>query len=1266
MKMNNQKIVAFLNLIIIKISAKSNYVSYDGYKVLELFPKSAEDVKLIYSLRRDSKYYGIEFWKIDKFVGSAARVMVPPSQEIEFIDDLKKNRIKFKTFIEDLGETFNYEKDQIRYYALNDVTSMGFKRYYRYREINKYLEHLGKTYPNKVIVENVGKSSEGRDIKSVTILPKTNSSNTRNTIFIDAAIHAREWITPATALYGIQQLVEGKHQGKYENMLDEVKWVFMPLVNPDGYEYSHQKDRMWRKTRRKAGMCVGVDGNRNYDFQWGATGASKNSCAQTYRGDEPFSEPETRAVRDVLDKLGDSCKMYLSLHSYGKYLLYPYGHTSKLPENWREQDDVARAGADAIRQFSGAKYKIGSSRNVLYAASGLSQDYAYEVKKIPISITMELPGGGRQGFDPPPTSIEKNVKETWEGIKSMAIRIVEKYSKNFKSNMKTKQILILLTVELLSLSLLTSAASIKSNIIGKTTYEGYKIYEVTPQTDSEVEALSKLDKNADNYGLDFFRHDKIPGHPAEVMVEPKSQSAFENFLQQNDIEFKVLVQNLQRTLEEQEIENNRPSFRRTITKRSGTLDLTRYYKYEEIIEYITNLEKQYPKNVQVFSGGKSYEDRDVPVVVVTNGDGNMQKETIVVDAGIHAREWIAPAEALYMLSQLVENATAHEDILKTLNWVIIPVVNPDGYAYTQIARMWRKTRKPSSERCIGTDANRNFGYEWGGLGASTDPCSDTFRGEQAFSEPEAVAVREVLKHFQTQAKFYLTLHSYGNYLLYPWGYTSDLPENWKEIDALAQVGAAAIRDATGTRYTVGSSTNVLYAAAGGSDDYALGELGIPFSITMELPRGGTGFDPPPSSIERLVTETWIGIEAMARYLAKYYSVRNITQHTDADVKILNEIKRKSVEYGLEFLRHDKNLGGPAEIMVEPSSQSAFERLLNKNKIKFEIRVNDLRKALNEQEIENTKQSLRRTLPIRSGSLDLTKYYKYEEILEYIKNLVKRFPKTVQTFSGGKSFEGRDIPVVVVSNGDKNKRKPTIFIDAGIHAREWIASAEALYILSQLVENCTKHQDVLKTLNWVILPNANPDGYVYTQIERMWRKTRKPLSDECIGTDPNRNFDFKWGGEDSNDDPCSESYRGIKPFSENETMVIRDVLKKFQNTTKFYLTLHSFGNLLIYPWGYTHDLPKNWKELDDLAQAGAKAIKDATGTSYTVGSSTRVLYSAPGGSDDYAMGALGIPFAITMELPAGGVTSFDPPPSSIEPLVTETWIGIKAMARHIIK
>ena len=97
-----------------------------------------------------------------------------------------------------------------------------------------------------------------------------------------------------------------------------------------------------------------------------------------------------------------------------------------------------------------------------------------------------------------------------------------------------------------------------------------------------------------------------------------------------------------------------------------------------------------------------------------------------------------------------------------------------------------------------------------------------------------------------------------------------MPDSWKDIDEVAQAGATAIKAATGTKYTVGSSTNVLYAAAGGSDDYAFGVAKIPVAITMELPAGGSGFDPKPAQIDPFVKETWIGIKAMAEKIIEKY------------------------------------------------------------------------------------------------------------------------------------------------------------------------------------------------------------------------------------------------------------------------------------------------------------------------------------------------------------------------------------------------------------
>ena len=72
----------------------------------------------------------------------------------------------------------------------------------------------------------------------------------------------------------------------------------VPVANPDGYEYSREKDRMWRKNRRKNenSKCDGVDLNRNFDKAYG-TASSKNPCAEDFRGAGAFSEPEAAAIR---------------------------------------------------------------------------------------------------------------------------------------------------------------------------------------------------------------------------------------------------------------------------------------------------------------------------------------------------------------------------------------------------------------------------------------------------------------------------------------------------------------------------------------------------------------------------------------------------------------------------------------------------------------------------------------------------------------------------------------------------------------------------------------------------------------------------------------------------------------------------------------------------------------------------------------------------------------------------------------------------------
>lgn len=156
-------------------------------------------------------------------------------------------------------------------------------------------------------------------------------------------------------------------------------------------------------------------------------------------------------------------------------------------------------------------------------------------------------------------------------------------------------------------------------------------------------------------------------------------------------------------------------------------------------------------------------------------------------------------------------------------------------------------------------------------GASTSECSEIYAGPRAFSEPETAALAAFVRSNRNSIKLYLTFHSYGNYLLYPWGYTSALPSDWRVLDALAQDVGSAIRAVAGTRYTIGSSTNVLYAAAGGSDDWVKGVGGVALSYTIELPGGGsTGFDLPASRILAVVRETFEGVKVYQAYVEQNY------------------------------------------------------------------------------------------------------------------------------------------------------------------------------------------------------------------------------------------------------------------------------------------------------------------------------------------------------------------------------------------------------------
>ena len=190
-------------------------------------------------------------------------------------------------------------------------------------------------------------------------------------------------------------------------MLRSVDWYVVPLLNPDGYEFCHSQDRLWRKNRRPPGpaeKCHGVDLNRNFDLGYGL-GASTDSCSEVFQGPGPGSEPESRALMSLGLRLNASLLYYVSLHAYGQSWLTPWGFKTEPPPNQADLVDVARAASRQAECRAGPgpvparEFEVGGAAEIYYVAGGASDDWFYDRTSAKFSYTIELPDDGREfGF----------------------------------------------------------------------------------------------------------------------------------------------------------------------------------------------------------------------------------------------------------------------------------------------------------------------------------------------------------------------------------------------------------------------------------------------------------------------------------------------------------------------------------------------------------------------------------------------------------------------------------------------------------------------------------------------------------------------------------------------------------------------------------------------------------------------------------------------------------------------------------------------------
>lgn len=282
-----------------------------------------------------------------------------------------------------------------------------------------------------------------------------------------------------------------------------------------------------------------------------------------------------------------------------------------------------------------------------------------------------------------------------------------------------------------------------------------------------------------------------------------------------------------------------------------------YYTWQEMQDILDAMHAAYPELISAKASiGESYEGRPIFYVRMSNNPTvDQDKPEVFYNALHHAREPASLSQVILFMWHLLENYGSDAEatyLLDNMELYFVPCVNPDGYVFNETnapdgGGMWRKNRRDNGDGTFGVDLNRNYGQGWGfdNSGSSPDPASEVYRGTAAFSEPEI----QVIRDFCESREFRLTLnyHTYGNLLIYPWGY---IPSFYTQDSALfVNYGQLLTRD-NGYVYGTADQT-VNYVTNGSSDDWMYGEQSTKekiFAMTPEAGEASDGFWPPEARI----------------------------------------------------------------------------------------------------------------------------------------------------------------------------------------------------------------------------------------------------------------------------------------------------------------------------------------------------------------------------------------------------------------------------------
>jgi hypothetical protein len=315
--------------------------------------------------------------------------------------------------------------------------------FHSYQGVMDEFSALATAHPDLAQTFTLGTSFEGRQILGLKITSNiVGDASSKPDVLITGCHHAREWISVEPPVYFANQLINGyASDDSIKYLVDRLQIWIVPVVNPDGLTFSQgspndQFDavRLWRKNRRPIGQsaCIagtGVDLNRNYSYQWRLpqdkpcpntaddVGASDDPNNETYRGPEPESELEVKALDALTGDPNRNFRARLDYHNFQQLILYPWGYQSGPAPDANTLSMLGQKMSNLALATSNVFYKPEQSIN-LYITTGVSIDYAYAVDKIAVPIVVEL-RPQCCNFNVDESEIAPIDQESWAGARAL-------------------------------------------------------------------------------------------------------------------------------------------------------------------------------------------------------------------------------------------------------------------------------------------------------------------------------------------------------------------------------------------------------------------------------------------------------------------------------------------------------------------------------------------------------------------------------------------------------------------------------------------------------------------------------------------------------------------------------------------------------------------------------------------------------------------------------------------------------------------------------